>query len=128
MNVYMLSLHTHMTLVGISGAFFLLRGIWMLQENALYQAKPVRILPHIIDTFLLLSGFALAYQVSMYPGTHNWLTTKLVLLVAYIVLGVFALRRGKTKTIRSGALVAALTVYCYMITVALTKSSLGYLG
>ncbi len=126
MNMYMLSLHTHMTLVAASGAFFLLRGVWMLLENPLLQAKPVRVLPHIIDTFLLLSGFALAYQLSAYPGTHAWLTTKIVLLVAYIVLGVFALRRGKTKRIRSAALVLALGVYLFMITVALTKSSLGY--
>ena len=125
---YSILLTTHVSLVLLSGAFFALRGIWMLQERALLQTKPVRILPHIIDTFLLVSGFALAYLISMYPITHGWLTTKLVLLMVYIVLGVFALKRGKTKTIRTTALILALSVYAFMLTVALNKSSLGFLG
>jgi uncharacterized membrane protein SirB2 len=122
---YTLLLTTHVSLVLLSGAFFAVRGVWMLQESDLLQAKPVRILPHIIDTILLLSGFGLAYLISMYPITHDWLTTKLILLVAYIVLGIFALRRGKTKTVRTTALVLALGVYGYMLTVAFSKNSLG---
>lgn len=126
MTAYSATLVLHVTLVLASGGFFFLRGIWMLQENPLLQTKPVRILPHVIDTFLLLSGFYLAYLINMYPGTTDWLTTKLVLLLAYIVLGMFALKRGKTRTIRATAFAMALLVYGYMITVALTKNALGY--
>ena len=126
MTAYSATLVIHVTLVLASGSFFFLRGIWMLQESPLLQIKPVRILPHIVDTFLLVSGFYLAYLINMYPGTTDWLTTKLVLLLAYIVLGMFALKRGKTRTIRATAFAMALSVYGYMITVALTKNVLGY--
>lgn len=128
MSFYSIILTSHISLVLLSGAFFLLRGFWMLQSSSLLQAKPVRILPHIIDTFLLVSGFVLAYLIGMYPGTDAWLTTKLVLLVVYIVLGVFALKRGKTKTVRVTALILAVIVYAHIITVALTKNPLGFLG
>lgn len=118
-------LMTHLTLVLLSGGFFLLRGIWMITESQLLQAKPVRILPHVIDTFLLLSGFSLAYLINSYPFTAHWLTAKLLLLIAYIGLGVFALKRGKTKSIRIAFLAAALCVYAFMISIAITKSPLG---
>lgn len=125
MNSYSFFLMAHVGLVYLSGGLFMVRGIWMIQENPLLQAKPVRILPHVIDTFLLLSGFSLAYLISTYPFTAHWLTTKLVLLVAYIGLGVFALKRGKTRNRRIGFFVAALSVYGFMITVALNKSPAG---
>ena len=126
MTAYSATVMIHVTLVVASGAFFFLRGIWMLQENPLLQIKPVRVLPHVIDTFLLLSGFYLAHLINMYPGTTDWLTTKLVLLVVYIVLGMFALKRGKTRAIRATALAMALLVYGYMVTVAVTKNVFGY--
>ena len=118
---------THVLIVLTSGAFFALRGIWMLQESALLTAKPVRILPHIIDTLLLLSGFWLVHLTG-HALTSGWLATKLGLLVAYIVLGIFALRRGKTKTIRVATFALALMVFGFMLTVALTKNPLGYFG
>ena len=117
--------HIHLTCVALSGLGFLLRGIWMMTESAMLQAKPVRILPHIIDTLLLLSALALAVITSQYPFVMPWLTVKLVLLLAYIGLGVFALRRGKTKSQRVMFFIAALAVFVFMISVAFSRSALG---
>lgn len=125
MSSYSLVLMLHVSLVYLSGGFFFLRGIWMIMDSGLLQAKPVRILPHVIDTFLLLSGFTLAYLISAYPFVAGWLTAKLILLVAYIVLGMFALKRAKTKALRIVFFTAALAIYGFMITIALNKSPMG---
>ncbi|MFP5404148.1 MAG: SirB2 family protein, partial [Gammaproteobacteria bacterium] len=47
-----------------------------------------------------------------------WLTAKLFALIAYIVLGTIALKRGKTRKVRIAAWVAALLVFAYMVAVA----------
>ena len=46
---------------------------------------------------------------------------QLVALVAYIVLGTIAIKRGKTLAVRATALVAALLVYAYIIMVAVSR-------
>jgi len=121
-TAYTLTLMLHVSAVTLSGAFFFVRGIWMLQESKLLQTKPVKILPHIIDTVLLLSAFTLAYLLSTYPFSEGWLTAKLLALFVYIGFGVFTLR-GKSKTIRSAAFAAALLTFAYIIGVALTRSA-----
>ncbi|HEX7249101.1 MAG TPA: SirB2 family protein, partial [Burkholderiales bacterium] len=57
-----------------------------------------------------------------YPFVQPWLTAKVLALVAYIVLGSFALRRGRTRGARTGAFVAALCVALYIVSVAITRS------
>ena len=126
--MYIASYYTHFICVLLSGSFFLVRGYWMLTDNPLLQIKPVRILPHVIDSLLLLAAIALMLQTSQYPFAEAWLTVKLVLLLAYIGLGVFALRRGKTKAQRTVFLVAALGTFAFMYSVAITRSPLGVLA
>lgn len=125
MNTYQIILAIHISSVAISGAFFLLRGIWMMQESGLLQAKLVRISPHIIDTVLLVSAIALAVMSQQYPIAESWLTVKVVLLFAYIGLGVFALRRGKTLSQRIVFFALALLTFAYMVSVALTRNPAG---
>jgi len=100
---------------------FSIRGIWMLQESKCLHWHLVKIVPHVIDTILLVSGITLAIILHQYPGTHTWLTAKLLALLLYIVLGTIALKRGKTKTIRILAWLGALITFFYLITVALKK-------
>jgi uncharacterized membrane protein SirB2 len=60
--------------------------------------------------------------------SQPWLLAKFAGLVAYIVLGVFALRRGPTMQIRIVAFVGAIAVFAYIIGVALTKSPTSWLN
>lgn len=60
-----------------------------------------------------------------HPGSHNWLSVKLALLVIYIGLGIFALRRGRTQGQRAAYFVAALATYLFIISIALTHHPLG---
>jgi uncharacterized membrane protein SirB2 len=128
LNTYLVAYYTHIIAVCLSGSFFLLRGVWMLQESGLLQKKFVRIAPHIIDTVLLLAAIVLVVLTEQYPITHPWITVKLLALVAYIVLGVFALRRGKTKRARVIYLIAAIATFGFMVSVALTRNPLGFLA
>ena len=128
MNAYLIAYAIHIAAVCLSGSFFLLRGIWMIQESTLLEKKIVRIAPHIIDTVLLTAGVVLSALAQQYPGIDSWLTVKIVALIAYIVLGVFALQRGKTKTARLIYLAAAIASFGFMVSVSLTRSPLGFLA
>jgi len=108
----------HLTTIALTLTLFLLRGIWMMAESPRLQARWVRIVPHINDTLLLASGIGLAVLIQQYPLVHGWLTAKLFALIAYIVLGTVALKRGKTRAQRIAAWVAALLVFGYMVAVA----------
>jgi len=88
----------------------------------------VRVLPHAVDTALLASAIALALRSAQYPLVHDWLTAKVVGLIAYIVLGTIALKRGRTRRVRIAALWGALLVLVYIVAVATTKSVVPYVG
>lgn len=125
--MYMALKHSHMMFVAISGLFFLLRGAWMLMDSAMLQKKWVKILPHIVDTLLLACAIGLCVVLGQYPFVVDWLTVKVVMLVAYIVLGVIALKRGKTKAIRTLAFFAAIACFLFMVSVAFSHHPFGFL-
>lgn len=118
---YLAIKHFHITCAILSGSFFLIRGTWMLTASPLLQQRWVRIAPHLVDTLLLASAITLAVMSGQYPLAQNWLTAKVVALLVYIVLGAIALKRGKTRAVRTAAFVAALAVFAYIVTVAVTK-------
>jgi uncharacterized membrane protein SirB2 len=117
----------HVACVAASGAFFAVRGFWMLRTPHRLAWRWVRVLPHAVDTMLLASAIALALAIRNYPGTHAWLTAKVAGLVAYVVLGSIAVKRGRTRGVRSAAFAAALVTYAYIVSVALTRSPAGFL-
>jgi len=85
----------------------------------------LRYLPHAVDTVLLTTALMLTTVIHQFPFAVGWLTTKVVLLVVYIVLGSIALKRGRTKTVRVAAFVAALATVAYLVTVARAHHPLG---
>jgi len=111
MEIYPITKHIHMMFAGLSLLGFVIRGYWMISGSKMLNAKPVKILPHIIDTVLLISAVVLVIVTGYYPLKFDWVTLKILLLVAYIVLGTFALKRGKTKTIKIVAFVLALVTF-----------------
>jgi uncharacterized membrane protein SirB2 len=125
--MYLILKHLHMTMAGLSFIGFFIRGIWMWQQSPLLQKKLVKILPHIIDTLLLVSAFALAITLKYTPGAHPWLMTKIVLLVVYIILGIIAFKNANPR-VRKLSWLVALVVFIYIFSVAMTKNPLGFLG
>ncbi len=92
------------------------------------QRRLTRIFPHLIDTILLVSAVTLVWQYQLSPLQQPWLISKIVALLAYIGLGTVALKRGKTKAQRTGALIGALFCFAFIVAAAITKSPWGLLA
>ena len=116
----------HVTFVALSFAGFFIRGIWMLKDSPLLQQKWVRISPQVVDTVLLVSAIILAVQLRMSPMEQPWLLAKIIALLAYIAVGLVALRLGRSKGIRLVAWLLGLVIFLYIVSVALSKSVLGW--
>ncbi len=112
----------HVISVIFSYLLFMLRGIWMMQNSSILQRRWVKILPHVIDTVLLASAVTLVTMIQQYPGMSAWLSTKIGGLLLYIILGMMALRFGKSRKIKIISWITAQIVFFYIVLVALTKN------
>jgi len=122
--MYMMAKHLHLTAVALSILFFVFRFIWSQFDAQALSKKWVKILPHVIDTILLASAIWLCVILSQYPFANAWLTFKLIGVVLYIVLGLFALKKAKSTVGRWAFFVAALAVLMATAMVAVTKQPL----
>jgi uncharacterized membrane protein SirB2 len=118
----------HISCVFLSGSGFLLRTVWMWRDSPWLQARVTRILPHVVDSLLLISAILLTLRIQQYPLIHGWLTAKVAALLVYIVLGNIALKRGRTRRARMVAALAAMSVFGYIVAVALAHSPLPFLS
>jgi uncharacterized membrane protein SirB2 len=117
----------HVSAVTLSLAGFLARGVGMLAGAAWVKSRPAKTLPHVVDTVLIISAIALAWLLRLTPSNAPWLSAKIVGLLAYIALGMVALRFGRTRGTRAVAWIAALATFAYIVSVALTKDPRGFL-
>ncbi|MCP4595112.1 SirB2 family protein [Neptuniibacter sp.] len=121
---YLAIKHIHLTAVACSLLLFLVRGTWALYYPEELQKRWVKIVPHIIDTILLVSAITLAIKLQQYPFIDHWLTAKVLALCLYIALGTVVIKRGKTKTIKIAAFFGALCTFAYIVSVALSHNPL----
>ncbi len=119
--------HAHIGLALLSGGLFAVRGALLLGGLRWANAAPVRYLSYAIDTALLTAALMLLTILPMALYGNGWLAVKLALLVAYVVLGVFALRRGRSRRVRAICYVAALLAFAQMYFIARTHHPLGIL-
>jgi len=117
----------HVFSVHVSFLLFLARGAWVLSGRVLPRHPVLRAVPHTVDTVLLTSALWLTTIIQQYPFRDAWLTVKVVLLVAYIVLGSFALRRAQTRAGRAVAFLAAIGTFLFLYSVARYHHPLGVL-
>ena len=118
--------HTAFAILTIAG--FLLRGYWMITASDLRLNRATRIAPHVIDTLFLATGIALIYVLNLAPMQHSWLLAKFAGLIAYVSLGMVAMRFGPTPAIRTLAFVAAVAAFAYIAGVALSKSPASWIA
>ena len=119
----------HVAAVLASGGLFLLRGLLVqLKRGNWAMAAPLRYLSYSIDSVLLTAALMLVTILPHALYANGWLAVKLVLLVVYIVLGSFALRRGRTPRARLISYTLALATFAFMLTVARAHRPLGWLG
>lgn len=115
---YLLIKHLHVTAAGLSILFFIIRAFWSVTENAMLQKKVVKILPHVIDTVLLVCAILLSIMLGS-AAAQPWVLTKIVLLIAYIGVGTIAIKRGRTPRGRAVAAVIAVAIFVYIVGVAI---------
>ena len=115
----------HLALVVLSGALFAVRGLGVLAGARWPLHKALRIGSVIIDTLLLAAGVTLWSLLQLHPLRETWLGAKLLLLVLYIVLGSWVLKRAQTTSARAVFFVAALTVFATMVSIGWARHPLG---
>ncbi|GHB97663.1 SirB2 family protein [Thermomonas carbonis] len=118
----------HIALALLSGSLFALRGGFALGGARWPQALPVKWLSYAIDTALLTAALMLLTILPWAMFANGWLLAKIALLVAYVVLGVLAMRPGRTQRGRATCYVAALLVFASVYAIARAHHPLGALA
>lgn len=114
----------HVTAVIASGLLFIIRGSLVQGGVAWAMSAPMRYLSYGIDTVLLTAGLMLFTILPSEVFSNGWLSLKILLLVLYIILGTFALKRGRTARQRGVLFVIAVLVYGCMYLIARTHDPL----
>jgi uncharacterized membrane protein SirB2 len=110
--MYLIVKQIHVWLVLMSITFFQFR-YWFYKVRTIQPPRPVRMLPHVLDSLLLLSGVVLAWMAAINPLQHSWLGVKLLALVVYILCGTLAMKRsGSAQWL--GYLLATVAVLCML--------------
>jgi uncharacterized membrane protein SirB2 len=125
---YLIVKTVHQSAVALSFAGFFARGLGALADAPWVGARAAKTLPHIVDSVLLLSALWLAWTLRLNPAEAPWLLAKIIGLLAYIGLGMLALKPGRPLAQRAFAWLAALAVFGYIVSVALTKNPLGFIA
>lgn len=104
--------HAHMLFITLSIILFNWRFWWRTRQPEQSLPKILKVLPHINDTLLLLSG-GLMMHIFRWQlfGDYHWLGVKLALVLAYIALGVMCFRAvPRSNKWWFGYVIAMLTV------------------
>lgn len=123
----------HMSAVAVSFAGFVVRGFGRLRGSSWLGLHAVRVIPHGVDTVLLLSAIGMLWQLRLSPAAAPWLQAKIAGLLVYILLGSLALRpdrpggASRPAAVRAAAWIGALLVFGYIVSVAMTKDPWGVL-
>lgn len=115
--------HMHVTLVAISVVLFMLRFFWVTIGAGIARQKWVKIVPHIIDTALLLSIVGMLIHWQMWPWETPWLINKVIGLVGYILFGLVAMK-ATASWLRYVGFVGALSWIMFLMHIAFSKQAL----
>lgn len=111
----------HLTFILLSISSFIGRVILSETHPSILKQKALKIAPHVIDTFLLLSGITLVFQGGWLSSDFGWIIAKIVALIGYISLGVIVMR--KRGAIRWLTFLGAIACFIYIGIVAVTKNA-----
>jgi len=115
----------HLSFIFLSITLFTVRVLLSQFKPDVLQKPLLKIAPHVIDTFLLISGISLLVRGNWLEGDYAWVVSKFIVLLAYIGLGAMtmrsccALKRWLTFT-------AAVGCYAYIILIAISKQGFFY--
>ena len=118
----------HVGCVALSGGLFAARGLLRIGNKAVANHRVLRISSYLIDSTLLIAAVLLTIVVHQYPFVNGWLTVKLLLLLLYIITGSAALKYARTRVWQVSAYAASLSIFVFIIGVAITHRPLGWLS
>jgi uncharacterized membrane protein SirB2 len=118
---------THVGLALLSGSLFAARGVGVLLGSPVPMVPWIRRGCQVVDSALLAAALLLLAALRLDPFVTPWLLTKLGFLIAYIVLGMLALGRAPSRTVRALAYIAALTCFAMIVAIARAHDPLGLL-
>lgn len=118
----------HVAAVISSGSVFGARGLMVLAGKSHWAMQPLlRYASYAVDTVLLTAALMLLTILPAAMFANGWLAVKLVLVVVYIILGTFALKRGRTPGIRAMCYATAALVFVFIISIARSHQPIGFL-
>ena len=112
----------HVACVVLSYLLFFVRGIRLIAGSEGPRRLSIRMLPHLVDTILLVSAIGLVLATRQFPGTHDWLTAKVSALVLYVIVGMVAFRFANRRPLQIGAWVVAQMIFLYIVAVAISRT------
>src|SRR5699024_3776435 len=115
--------HLHTSFAALSIIFFIIRAYWSVLERGCLQNTYVRFALHIIDSLVLISCSSIA---CIFWFNHICIISNIIGLIAYIYVGLFAIRRGRTRQFRLLSAVIAVLIYVSIVGIALNKIVLSF--
>jgi uncharacterized membrane protein SirB2 len=120
--------HLHVTMVMVSGLLFVARSVGVMAGHLWPMRPAIKKCSVAIDVVLLSAGVSLWVALQLNPLRDTWLGVKLTLLMAYIVFGSVAMRRGRTRLIRGLAICLSVCLYASMVGLAIMHHPLGWMS
>jgi len=120
--MYLAIKYFHVFFVSIS--FILFQYRFLLKSLNKPIVKPLRIIPHINDTFLLISAITLIVITGFNPLNQPWLLAKIVALFIYIGFGTVALKKKGNKS--TLGYILATTTFVFLVFTAIYKTPFSF--
>ncbi|MCW9718004.1 SirB2 family protein [Avibacterium sp. 21-599] len=89
------TIYTHLFCAFISLGLFVIRALMQFAGKDWRAIKLLKILPHLSDTLLIVSGAILLFTLNV--GFPWWIIAKFGLLIIYIIFAVKFFKRGTTN-------------------------------
>lgn len=121
MEMYLPIKHIHMLTAYITGILLLLRLGLDAIGRPTWRNTPLRWIPHVNDTILLIMAVSLLGLMRFNIFEHSWLTLKIVFLFGYIAAGVFAIKPKFSTRTRIVAAVLAFAQLLFIFHLAIAK-------
>ncbi len=115
----------HLTFVLLSITSFVARVYLAETRPKMLEQKWLKIGPHIVNSLLLMTGVMLIFQGQWLSGEYGWIVAKIIALLAYVGLGMVAIK--SQGALRWKAFAGALACFIYIAIVAVSKNPLFFL-
>ncbi len=111
----------HMLAAYLTGLFLIIRlGLDALGKPN-WRSTPLRWIPHVNDTILLVMAISLLVITGLNVLEHSWLLLKVLFLIGYIIAGVFAIKPKFPKRTRIVAGILAFVQLAIVFHLAMAK-------